>query len=956
LWERRLVTARLSGAEWRTRSPDPKPVETCSDRLETREQALNLLVVARGDCLDTAIREIGQLAPEDLAAAYLVRAERDDWNPADVLQALKTARGFNRALALEYLQFTNDAMAQWDGVVAEGSGWSREARTHRDTLAKKIDPTKQWTAKLETALNRQDRAALEIIARTFPSETYEYFELHLDSDSDRPLAEALAKAGDPYALAVVETMERTPDRRGIEAFEKKEYEKAATLLERVGNPLYLRARHEVARGKFGAAKRSEPPEVPDAYRDLAARIHTLRANALEYEDRYLEAHSAYEDALRLAASNATRKAAILSRRSENYTLLGLPERGLRDALEAVRLLERVVDVRTRYLSYGAAATAAEQLGFPETALLYQNAGVESTPKGSVERAVALRRRAEIFVALGRDVHAARDLTEASVLARAMANESERLLMQMRLNEGHGMVLLKRTPRESIGFFTDAIALAEKQDSSYRAALHVKRSFARRSAGDPRAIDDTVKALSILRGEAKGLVDAAERGRYEELWNAYFSRFDEVRRQLILDLILKDDLEGAFILAEQARAFEPMQLLLRLKGVPGFQPIETADDLQRHLSNLPEDTVILQYLVLPDRTYAWILVRGKIDIVQTGRGHATIENRVTGVARAIDARIRTTFNNAMRAVYDELFRTPLSQDIAVSKTRLVIIPDGPMHGLPFAGLQPSKDTYLIDRASIATAGSTSLYLYALERDRQFRAGSRPSVLLVGNPTLHPDASLRSLTYAEEEVKELQRHYYPGAQRLVGAEATIDRFLKNARTSTIIHFAGHAIANPHRPWQSRLMLAPGPNDSGELTAERLMGELSELDGTRLVVLGACTTAGGNPVGPQGLAPLVRPLIAANVPGVVGTLWDVGDATAKDLLVSLHCHHRRGDDVAVALQKAQLERLRDTNPMEWAAFQVVGYAGSPYERPPASEETTIDRVCTEDFLHRPAGLHSQ
>jgi CHAT domain-containing protein len=271
---------------------------------------------------------------------------------------------------------------------------------------------------------------------------------------------------------------------------------------------------------------------------------------------------------------------------------------------------------------------------------------------------------------------------------------------------------------------------------------------------------------------------------------------------------------------------------------------------------------------------------------------------------------------------------------------------------------STEGYLIERVSIATDASTSLYLYALARDGQFTSGQYSPVLIVGNPAFRPRPKFGPLPYAEQEAKDLKRVHYPGASILLGTEATVDRFLALAKTASMIHFAGHGIANPQQPWESLLLLAPAAGDSGELTAERLMQELSELERTRLVVLGACSTAGGLPVGPQGLAPLVRPLIAANVPAVVGTLWDVNDATASRLLGSLHCHHRQGDDVAVALRKAQLERLHKEPAMWWAPYQVVGYAGSPYARPARPEEHRSDshHLCTENSLQRPDGLHSQ
>jgi CHAT domain-containing protein len=283
----------------------------------------------------------------------------------------------------------------------------------------------------------------------------------------------------------------------------------------------------------------------------------------------------------------------------------------------------------------------------------------------------------------------------------------------------------------------------------------------------------------------------------------------------------------------------------------------------------------------------------------------------------------------------------------------------MWGLPFNALHGTRDEErLIERGPVSVAGSLSLYLYALARDRQLSRDRSPAVLLIGDPAVDPGAVAGPLPYARQEVRELARDDYPGAEMLTGDDATVRRFLSGAETATIIHFAGHAGVSSEDPWQSHLLFAPGEkHESGELTAQSLMQQLPRLDRTRLVVLGACSTAGGGSVGPQGLAPLVRPLIAANVPAVVGTLWKVGDASAKDLLVSLHCHYRHGDDVAVALRQAQLERLRNHEPaMKWAAFQVIGYAASPYARSIALEDTNLEHLCTQNSLQRPDGLHSQ
>jgi CHAT domain-containing protein len=925
----------------------------------------------KGRPAEQRLSKAGPHDPVDLLIFWKVAADTIQRNPTSEMAL------YTRAFAQELLGLTDEARKSWNEVVKYHR--SDEAIRHRD--APPDDPSSRWDPeKLKEALRARDRATVTRMAGAFPADAERYFEKTdlADVNGLRILADVLLADGDAYASDVLDAAQRTQDReslrRGVEAFQKAltshlddDYARAATLLERARSPLHLAARYEWAADRFSIGEDALPLldtiTTDPCYRDLSSRVYTLRANALELHGSYLKARDSYADALAAAKHDPTAMARVFARRSVNYSVMGEAEKAFSDAVAALKLLPRVVDLNTRHHAYGAAATAAWVLGYGDVARQYRDAAVMTTTKAVIaasadtmkeakhHRAIALRERADTLVGLERDTDAKNDLDEAIRLAEAIGDPPMRKLLRMRAEEVQGQMLLKQNPAEAVARFTEAIDLAAEQDSTYRAVLHFKRGAARLERHDPNADDDFVAALAILRKEARLLLKEREH-RYEERWSQYFSRFQQIYQDLIARRIDEGDIAHALVYAEQARAFEPMDLLLRSRSVPpGFRKIESVADLQRARAALPEDTAILQYVVLPDRTYTFVLTRERLDAVPQPVSRADIERWVQEVNDAVERNQPSKFDQPMLAAYDRLFRAPL-RTIA-DKKQLVIVSDGPMYGLPFAGLRGTKaEGYLIGRYALATAGSTSLYLYALARDGQFKTNDKPTALIVGNPP----SQLPSLPNAEEEAIQLARDY-PGSELLLGADATIDRFLASARQAYIVHFAGHALPSPTSPRNSMLLLAPHGSDTGELTAERLMTELSELQRTRLVVLAACSTAGGQPVGPEGVAPLVRPIIAANVPAVVGTLWNVNDATAKDLMLSLHCHYRNGDDVAVALQKAQLAMLRKQVPaMYWAPFQVVGYAASPYARPIAMEKTPNDDLCSQDPLHRPDGLHPQ
>jgi CHAT domain-containing protein len=240
--------------------------------------------------------------------------------------------------------------------------------------------------------------------------------------------------------------------------------------------------------------------------------------------------------------------------------------------------------------------------------------------------------------------------------------------------------------------------------------------------------------------------------------------------------------------------------------------------------------------------------------------------------------------------------------------------------------------------VSISGSAKLYVSSLLRDRALNRSNGTAVLLVGDPAFDRRYGREAprLEAARKEVQQLRLIYAPHAKELVGDEATVPRFLQAARESQIVHVAAHAFTDGEAPTQSYLLLTPSVRDTGVLDAQKLLTAL-RLQDTRLVVLGACRSGGSVTVGPQGVAPLVRPFLAAGVPGVIGTLWDINDATAKEVLVSFHRHYRKGSDAAGALRTAQIEMLTNTNPglrseLTWAAYQAIGFASSPF--PPTGE----------------------
>jgi CHAT domain-containing protein len=532
------------------------------------------------------------------------------------------------------------------------------------------------------------------------------------------------------------------------------------------------------------------------------------------------------------------------------------------------------------------------------------------------------------------------------MSQWQGDEKIRNALQARIAEVKGEEALPANPKAAMEAFSEALALSGPiRYRTFQTILLMRRAEAYRRAGLlPQAKQDMSSAIQELNAEEAELLAGRHRGAGEGLWSDYFSRFQESYQLLIEQLLTEKQKAEAFAYAERSRAFEPLKLVLDLPS----EATKSLDARSADLKTLPEiraalepTTFMLEYQVGDRQTFVWILSHDDFDEMTLPVGRESIEGWIRSLQRDAVDRDAAGFDALLTAPFAALLRAPIERiermnNGHASNRRLVIIPHRFMQGFPFSALRnPKTNRYLVQDFSIATSASATLYVYAMERDRKLAAETRvPKALLIGDPafdqSLELAHGLKRLRFARMEAESAGKFYEPHATVLVDVQATVPAFLELSRDSDIVHIAGHAIANPHAPFGTLLLMAPSANNTGLLYEEELLTKL-RLENTRLVVLAACSSAGGMPVGPEGLAPLVRPIIAAGVPGVIGSLWTINDAASERLLVEFHRYYRDGRDAASALQLAQLHFLKEQNRaipvFAWSAFQVVGQASSPF-----------------------------
>jgi CHAT domain-containing protein len=368
-------------------------------------------------------------------------------------------------------------------------------------------------------------------------------------------------------------------------------------------------------------------------------------------------------------------------------------------------------------------------------------------------------------------------------------------------------------------------------------------------------------------------------------------------------------------------------------------IPTILELQRGLG---EDQALLSFQLPYDRYLAenelmaeggpWVIVVTKRDaeVFSIPRAHE-LEEQVE-IFLGLFGRRDGSESAVSTHLYDGLLGESFDW-IPESISRLVIVPDGVLHRLPFETLRATRDAEpLVQRFEISYIPSANLWLRWKGIDP---VATRGGVLALVDPELPMTgeateqrvagnwiAGLRGgpLPYAMEEARALSRHAGHGKLR-TGAEANED-FLKKSDLNIYgaLHFGTHAVVDEARPDRSAIVLAPGSPEEDGLLQMREIVEL-DLDG-KLVILAGCRSARGELLEGEGVLGLARAFFQGGARVVVGSLWPVRDDETAALIEEFSRQLAEGRSVGLAMAEARRVRMRaGATAQAWAGLIVLG-----------------------------------
>lgn len=671
-----------------------------------------------------------------------------------------------------------------------------------------------------------------------------------------------------------------------------------------------------------------------------------------------QALSHYEQALPLwkEAGDPEGEAATLTNLGRVHAALGDPARALDLYRQALALQETAGDRRGEGITHSQSGRALTALGDPGRALAaFEKALARLRDVGDVRyEAEALLGLGEARAALGQPEPAAARFEEALALVRGRVpvHEARALSSLARVERALGRLDAARTHAaaaiDTIEGLRTRIGNPDLR-ASFAATLHQAYEIQTDLLVDAGAVaaaletGERARARTLLEllGES-GVdlgpgIDRALLERRTALERRLSARAERALREKDPAALTAQAREQAVLLREldlvDARIRESSPAHAEIVRP---RPASAAEIQALLAQDAPADTLLLSYSLGEARSHLFAVTATSIESFALPPRSVIEEaaRRVHGALSAYDPAGRAA-ETREAADLGRLLLGPVAERL--NGRRLVIVPDGALHYIPFGSLPDDDLAPLLERHEVVYLPSAS----ALAFQRR-RLASRPPaprrVAVVADPAFDPeDPAFVRLPASRQEAEAIAAIAATAATAAIapaeparlalGFQASREQVLGDGLGGfRTVHFATHGVIDAEHPGLSGLALSnideAGRPREGFLHLRDVYGLRLDAD---LVVLSGCRTALGRELRGEGLIGLTRGFFHAGAPRVVASLWQVEDRATAELMARFYRSMWTGGLApAAALRAAQLSirgerRWRD--PYFWAGFTLQG-----------------------------------
>jgi len=464
-----------------------------------------------------------------------------------------------------------------------------------------------------------------------------------------------------------------------------------------------------------------------------------------------------------------------------------------------------------------------------------------------------------------------------------------------------LLLAENKPAEARDLYRQLTTRQVGTDSGYYqlwAWDGVSRSEA--ALGQKQAAADAI-------GRALGGVDTVRaKFRSEEFKMGLFSDMQSIFERGVDLYSDVGDSRKAFELSEHSRS---RALLDAVRGRARVSSAAaTTIDLATLQRTLAPDERVVQFHTLPDRLQAWVVSPSGIQSTSIPIKRDDLTELVETFRNSVVRGRRAAVTNA-----DKLGEALLGPLKLSPGERLVIVPHGPLHYLPFQALRLGG-RYVIETHPVSVAPSMSIAVQLALRSPRVE----PSLTAFGNPRIEDKYDLPG---AVVEVEELAKSFPRNAVYL-GAAATKTQFRDAVVNAPLMHVAAHAEADQIDPLYSRILLANEDGKQNFLEAHEILD--MSMQGNALVTLSACESGLGRIAQGDEVLGFTRSFLSAGTSSLISSLWPVSDDATAILMGTLYAELAKGRDIQQAMQAGQLAVLKEprlSHPFFWAPFNLIG-----------------------------------
>ncbi len=807
-------------------------------------------------------------AQSDLAAAYLVRAARND-RPRDIARALAAAEKaleidgllpearFNRALALEGFFLDHPAGKAWEAYLeVDGeSRWAGEARRRKESASAPPLDADRVRADLREAAAANDREALAGLVRRQPGLAREVVELlvfsgwlHAGETGDEPgrtraMASAQVLAGvieeeiaDPFLTELVDAVasareSQLPSLRAVGRYvehfaaggvpdgsvcpalggaitELGQDHPAGALAEVGSSVCEFYAGN--APGAIDRLNRLAASEWSRRSPSTAARIEWLLGLDQVVLNRLGSAHDHYSKARSLYGGHGDRAGVGRLDRmlSELFFLVGDESQAWRHSLLALSALDELWSDRQRLHLLAAVARSVS----PFEPRLARELHTEMLTLGERANYAATVVDAAMYRAmdherLGAPESARADIALAKASFGSVPATPARARQEADLRLVEAQILLAEDPSAARRALDEALEFYSGANHHfYRVLAFYTRARAALALGDVAAAEkDLAAGIAEMRVGAGSLQDQWLRTLYQDTVHVLF----EEMTALLFDQ--GRSAEEVFLHVESGRAQAFLAELSRLhNGQEGRRDLLRAAvqvaTVDEVIAALPANDVILDLSFSRERTFAWRFDRKGVAMFELGVSRSELERQVSKFGELGHDAFSSDVLDALEVdVYSELLGPVLAG--VDHATLLLFVPDGPIHSLPLEALRnPVTGTQISRTFPVAYVPSATAFAHSAKAPVE---PASEEFFLAAAPELDSVEfpSLPDLPGARAESSAI-RQTLPHAVVVEGGRATARAFLDALGKFRVVQFSGHAVFNDEDPMSSYLAFAPDP----------------------------------------------------------------------------------------------------------------------------------------------------